>query len=305
MFAINKLSRQLAALAIAGGLVATASAAPRSKDADERSGVRTVTVTVVKDDGSGAQPALDASEFAVYRGDRKQQIVGVKGPSEAPVNVAVLIQDGLVSGVANEIKTIRTFINGLPEGSKVAVGYLRNTGLQLRQPLTADRRAATKALRIPLGSIDAGSAPFLGLEEAIRLFDGVEGRNQIILISNGLELNRDLSSASPTNNIDLDRAIAAAQRRGIPVWSLFANAPGAFGRGSVVVLYGQGSLQKLSDETGGEAFFTGTGFVSFDRALEAIADELGDQYVITYTGEGKGKLEVTTETANVKLRHAE
>ena len=32
---------------------------------------------------------------------------------------------------------------------------------------------------------------------------------------------------------------------------------------------------------------------------------MGDQYVISYLGDGKGKLEVTTESTGVKLRHAE
>lgn len=305
MFALKNFSRHFAALALVAGLASASSASPIPKDDETKSGVRTVTVTVVHNDDDTGKTRLEASEFAVFRGDDKQQIVDVKGPSEAPLNVAILIQDGLDAGVANEIKTIKSFISTLPEGSTVMVGYLRSTGLQVRQSFTADRKAAIKALRIPLNNFDVGSAPFTGLEEAIRRFDGVTGRNQIVMISNGLQLTRDFESAAPTNNLDLDRAISAAQKRGIPVWSIFANAPGRLGKGSLAISYGQGSLNKLADETGGKAFFQGLGFVTFDVALDSISREMGDQYVITYLGDGKGKLEVTTESTNVKLRHAE
>lgn len=305
MFALKQFSRQIAAVALVAGLASASSASPIPKDDDTKSGVRSVTVTVVHKDDDTSRTRLDASEFAVFRGDDKQQIVDVKGPSEAPLNVAILIQDGLDAGVANEIKTIKSFISTLPEGSTVMVGYLRSTGLEVRRPFTSDRKAAIKSLRIPFNNIDVGSAPFTGLEEAIRRFDGVTGRNQIVMISNGLQLSRDFASASPTNNPDLDMAISAAQKRGIPVWSIFANAPGRLGTGSLAISYGQSCLNKLADETGGKAFFSGLGFVTFDVALDSISREMGDQYVITYLGDGKGKLEVTTESTNVKLRHAE
>lgn len=305
MFELKNFSRQIAALALVAGLAASAAAAPLPKDDESKSGVRSVTVTVVHKDDDSSTSRLDASEFAVYRGDARQQIVDVKGPSDSPLNVAVLIQDGLAVGVGNEISTIKEFIAALPEGSTVMVGYLRSTGLQVRQAFTADRKKAIKALRIPLNNIDVGSAPFIGLEEALRRFDGVTGRNQVVMVSNGLQLNRDLASASPTNNLDLDRAISAAAKRGIPVWSIFANAPGRLGTSNLAVFYGQGCLNRLSDETGGRAFFSGRGFVTFDHALESIARDMGDQYVISYLGDGKGKLEVTTESTGVKLRHAE
>ncbi len=305
MFALKQFSRQIAAVALVAGLASASSASPIPKDDDTKSGVRSVTVTVVHKDDDTTKTRLDASEFAVFRGDDKQQIVDVKGPSEAPLNVAILIQDGLDAGVANEIKTIKSFISTLPEGSTVMVGYLRSTGLEVRRPFTSDRNAAIKSLRTPFNNIDVGSAPFTGLEEAIRRFDGVTGRNQIVMISNGLQLSRDFESASPTNNPDLDMAISAAQKRGIPVWSIFANAPGRLGKGSLAISYGQSCLNKLAAETGGKAFFQGLGFVTFDVALDSISREMGDQYVITYLGDGKGKLEVTTESTNVKLRHAE
>ncbi len=290
------------ALAGAAALNTGVALAGDKKNEDKADKVQTVTVTL--DSKKGAGP-IDPADFAVYKGDTKQQIVEVQGPADAPINVAVLIQDGLDFAVGNEMDTVKDFIKGLPAGSQVMVGYLRSTGLQTTQKFTTDLADAAKAVRLPISSIDQGSAPFIGLKEALDEFKGLSGRNQVVMISNGLELNRDLSSASPTSsNIDLERAISRAQSLGIPVWSLFANSPGRFGGTRFAVSYGQGSLNKLSDETGGKAFFSGTSFVTFDHAFEEIVENIGNQYLIAYQGDGKGDLDVTVETPGVKVRHA-
>ncbi len=41
-----------------------------------------------------------------------------------PLNIAVLIQDDLISRVGNEIGVTREFIRSLPAGSRVMVGYI-------------------------------------------------------------------------------------------------------------------------------------------------------------------------------------
>lgn len=282
---------------VAGGGVASA----RGGDSDAGDKVQTVTVTVDADKGQA--PRFDSADFAVYKGKNRLEILGVKGPSEAPINLAVLIQDGLDQGVGHELNTIKDFIKGLPEGSSVMVGYLRGTGLKVAEPFTTDLKEAAGAVRLPFSSFDEASVPFIGLREALERFEGVEGRNQVVMITNGLELNRDFASASPANNLDLDRAISKARSLGIPVWGIFANSAGRIGRHSTAIAYGQGSLKRLSDETGGKAFFAGRGFVTFDHALERIADGFRNQYLVAYRDGGKGDLEVTVEASGVELRH--
>jgi len=55
-----------------------------------------------------------------------------------PLNVAILIQDDLISRVANELGVTRDFIRSLPAGSRVMVGYITAGSLQVRQPFTTD-----------------------------------------------------------------------------------------------------------------------------------------------------------------------
>src|SRR6266478_6724510 len=89
----------------------------------------------------------------------------------APLNLAILIQDDLVSRVGNEIDITKEFIRTLPKGSRVMVGYITSGTLQVRQPFTTDLQQATRSLRIPTAST-ASSAfnPYVEVIEALRQF---------------------------------------------------------------------------------------------------------------------------------------
>src|SRR5688500_1071853 len=64
----------------------------------------------------------------------------------APLNLAVLIQDDLISSVGNEIGVTKEFIRTLPKGSRVMVGYITSGALQVRQPFTTDLDQAARSL---------------------------------------------------------------------------------------------------------------------------------------------------------------
>jgi hypothetical protein len=71
---------------------------------------------------------------------------------------------------------------------------------------------------------------------------------------------------------------------------------------------GMGSLQKLSDETGGRAFFQGTSApVSFDPFLrelgQSFARQLAITYLSTHPNKGYHRIEVKAEMPDVEIDH--
>ena len=60
-----------------------------------------------------------------------------------PLNLAILVQDDLISQVGNELGVTRDFIRSLPAGSRVMVGYITTGTLQVRQPFTSDGQSCT------------------------------------------------------------------------------------------------------------------------------------------------------------------
>lgn len=291
-----------------------ASVTGQRKQNDPSESERNVTILVTahphNDRMRDAAMKLRPDDFVVREDKRPQQIISVKRASEAPTILAVLIQDDLVSRVNNELNAIKEFIRRMPDGSRVMTGYVTSGTLQVSQDFTTDRERAAASLRI-VRSNESGSPynPYVEVVEALRRFDTpAVGRRLILLISDGLDTSHGFRGASPMHSPDLDRAIAEAQRRGVSVFSIYAPTVGLARVRGMEVNFGQGSLIRLADETGGEAFMSGTDFVTFDPYFKEFNDVLGLQWLVTYRSSGIGRsfrsVEITTEQ-NVHLHYAD
>jgi len=226
--------------------------------------------------------AVPAQGFASDKGEKKATN---KARVEAPLNLAVLIQDDLVSRVGNELNVTRDFIRGLPAGSRVMVGYITSGSLQVRQPFTDDLDKAARSLRMPISS-EAVSPfnPYVEVVEALKKFEGEgKNRNVVLLVSDGLDTSRGLDVSSTISSIDLLRAVREANRRNVTVYSFYAPTVGLTSQNRVLASYGQSALNRLSNETGGRAFFQGTtGFVTFDSYFDRLRAALNDQIAKAY-----------------------
>jgi hypothetical protein len=196
-----------------------------------------------------------------------------------PVNLAVLIQDDLVSRVGNELRVTADFIRGLPAGSTVMVGYIRSGSLQVRQPFTNDLAAASSALRIPVGSTSASPYnPYVQVRDAIKLFpEGGANRNALLLVSDGLDTSRGFDFSSSVDSVDLNRAVREAKNRGVSVYSFYAPSAGLTSWNGRAVGFGQSALNRISNETGGRAFFQGNDYVTFNAYFSRLTQTLNEQ----------------------------
>jgi hypothetical protein len=194
-----------------------------------------------------------------------------------PINIAILIQDDLISRVGNELGVTREFIRGLPEGSRVMVGYITTGSLQVRQPFTTDLNRAANSLRIPIASTSASAYnPYVEVIEAMKKFDSSwRGQKTVLLISDGLDTSRGFDATAAGHTLDIDRTISEAHRRDISIYSFYAPSVGLTSSSHLAASYGQSSLNRVTQETGGKAFFQGsTGFVTFDSYFDRLRREL-------------------------------
>lgn len=227
---------------------------------------------------------LAAQSFGAEGAEKKGRVARV----ESPLNLAVLVQDDLVSRVGSELDLTRDFIRSLPAGSRVMVGYLTAGSLQVRQPFTQDLSRAANALRIPAATESAAPYnPYTEIVEALRRFDaqsdaGGKNHNAILLVSDGLDVSRGFDPSSTLNSIDLLRAVREAKQRNVSVYSFYAPTVGLTSFDRLAINYGQSSLLRLSKETGGEAFFQGTSFVTFDSYFEQLRRTLNARSATAY-----------------------
>lgn len=280
-----------------------------------RQQVRTVTIPIsiftkkeLKE--RQAEEFVQADRLVVNEDNDDQSILSIKSVSDAPLSIAILIQDDLASGFNLQIKDIQRFIMDLPQGTRVMVAYLRSGTPEIRQKFTDDRQAAAAAVRIVSGnSSNAPRSPYSGINDIISRFDATpNGRRAILLFSDGLDTTGGLNLASVAQSFDLEQAILKAQRRSAAVYSFYY--PTQLNRSaSAIALASQGALEKLSDQTGGRAFAQGLSEpVSFLPFFADITLSLNRQFSLTYLsthmGKGYHKVRVTSTNPDIRIVHA-
>lgn len=262
-----------------------------------------VTITIEKE----AELELQNIDLTISEDGEPQTIISIRSiGTNSPITLAVLIQEDLPT-VGNEIKPLADFIRNLPKGSRVMVGYLRTGSLQVRQRFTNDLEKAAKALRPPSGFANSGPYnPYVEVIEALKRFESQPlGRSAILLVSDGLDISRGVDSSSPTQSIDLQRAVNESQRRGVAIYGFYAPSAVAASSPSLAG-NAQSSLLRLSNETGGLAFFQGTGApVSFEPFIRKLDISLQKQaaltFLSTHLGKGFHKIEVRSSTPGVNV----
>src|SRR5689334_3917110 len=181
----------------------------------------TVPVTIrVKE-----ETELQNIDLSIHEDGEPQTIISIRSiGTNTPITLAVLIQEDLVPSVGNEIKDLAEFIRKLPKNSRVMVGYLRTGSLQVKQRFTADLDKAASALRPPTGSANSSPYnPYVEVIEALKRFESQPlGRRAILLVSDGLDISRGVDSSSPTQSVDLQRAVNESQRRGVAIYGFYA-----------------------------------------------------------------------------------
>jgi hypothetical protein len=277
--------------------------------------VRTVTIPIsifTKQELRQAQTEefIQADRLIVKEDKEEQTILSIRSVANTPLTLAVLIQDDLTSNFNLQLRDLARFISGLPRSSRVMVAYLRGGSLQIRQRFTDDLQKASKSLRIVTSSSSAAPrSPYDGVVDALDRFDALpSGRRAILLVSDGLDTSQGLVGLSPTQSTELDRAILRAQRKSVAVYSIYSPASLTESGNSNLILAGQGALQRLSDETGGRAYFQGSiAPISFDPFFRDLSVMLNRQFALTYLSthmkKGYHRVDVTSTNPAVKIEH--
>lgn len=266
----------------------------------------TVPVTIRLRDSKPVEMRI--VDYLLREDGEMQTILSQRTSKESPLTLAILFQDDLVSSVSSEARTIAEFIRNQPGGTRVMIAYIRQGSLEVRRKFTNELEKVAQGVRPPLGLASASPFnPFIEIIEGLRRFDSQPlGRRAMIVISDGLDVSRGVDSSSPGQSIDLQRAITEAQRRSVAVYSIFV--PSIVSTGQNLNLNGQGCLERLSSETGGRAFFQGTGApVSFDPFLKEINALFEKQIALTYLSthmkKGFHKLDIKPLEGDVEIRH--
>ena len=300
---MNATSRKALLLSV---LVFTCSAALMAETPKPvAAGKATITVTAIgrKD---AAPPPISKDDVQLTVDKQRKQVAGwEKGDA---LGLAILIDDSLDSSVASQWNELKEFIMAQPASTAVAVAYAANSSAVVAQDFTTDHALAAKALRIPRGQFGIGSSPYLAVIDWLKRWPDTGSRRSLLLISSGIDSFR--GTWGPFYP-DVDTAVSRAQRENVNLWSIYSPGSGHRSRSFALANLAQNNLTKMTDETGGEAYYLGTSApVSFKPYLDEISLHLNNQYLLTFAGDGGGKgkytrIQLKTELQNVEFSHAD
>src|ERR1700749_3769832 len=117
----------------------------------ETSAARAI-VTATSKSSEDAAP-LPRQSITLLEGRKPQDVTGwvpLRGPRSG-LQLVVLLDDSSRGNLGLQLNDIRTFLNGLPPTTQVAIGYMRNGSPNLVQKFTTDHAQAAKSLRLPSG----------------------------------------------------------------------------------------------------------------------------------------------------------
>jgi hypothetical protein len=290
-------------------------------------------------------PTFQSGDVKVKQGKnflKVNQLIPAKGDNAA-LQLFVLIDDTLNTGIGTNLNEIKDFITAQPASTVVGVGYMSNAVVQVAQNFTADHDLAVKALRLPRGSLSTMDSPYLSLISLVKGWPQQNVRREVLMVTDGVDRLRGEQAAPtaflpasprtgpgvqprssrlgpnygpvyhslPTMSPDVNSASEISQRYNVIIYSMYAVGVGRAARSSWDLEIGLSGLTKLADETGGDCFSLGTSNpVSFKPYLERLQKLFDNQYYLVFqaapgTKDGLQRVNVSTEVPNSEIAAAD
>jgi len=214
----------------------------------------------------GDKPPMNVAADGTLQPMQVSEAGKVEGRPDAFVGTNVFLlydtSNYMYRGFVYASDAIADFIRGLDRADSVAV-YTYSRNLSRAAPLTKERNNAIFGLRNAVAGDDSAlyNCLLLTLRDAAR----VPGRKVVIVFSNGPD---NASMVAP------DDVRAVAEDEGIPIYVISTNEVTKDPVSSSV-------FKRISTGTGGKSYFAKT-WQKQVEAFEAIREDLGNSYTITY-----------------------
>jgi hypothetical protein len=268
----------------------------------------TVTANVA---GNKRMPEISQSDVVVRQGKSRLEVtewVPARG-DRAGLELFILIDDAADSRIALQYDDLRAFINAQPASTLIGVGYMRNATVQIAQDLTANHSLAAQALRLPFGHPGAYGSPYLSAVDLMKSWPVDQNRREILMFTDGTgrDSHHGVWHRGYSTDVDVDTASAVAQRTGTNIFSIYAPGSALSRHGYWAGVNGQMNMTRLSDSTGGAAFYLGLhNPVSIRPYLDQLQSMLDNQYLLSFSAKpgkrsGLQSINLSTEVAGVDL----
>ena len=266
----------------------------------------TVLINVDSKHNEPLNPALLKLEVNRH----ESPITAVTPLSPATAQVAILIDDGLRSSVSLQLKDIENFINSLPAGTQVMVGYMQNGTVRSAGGFSANHEEVASQLRVVESIPGAAASPYFSLSTFVKNWPSNQpGARLVLMITNGIDPYNGRPSVLNQDSPYVQTAQEDAERAGVAVYSIYYGDAGMHG-GS---FSGQSYLSQVAEATGGELFNMGSiPPPSFAPYLKEFRKAIVESYSVSFMASANREkrdtltpVKVTSSQSGVKIHAPE
>ena len=257
------------------------------------------TTALINAQSKGNVP-LNPSQLTLQVDGHNTPITAVTAVQPVGAQVAILIDDGLRSSFSLQLRDVKSFVETLPPGTKVLIGYMQNGTVRSRGSFSANPGEALGDLRIPLASPGESASPYFCLSDFVKHWPSNDpGPRMVLMITNGVDPYNGRASIMNQDSPYVQNAQEDAQRAGVAVYSIYYGDAGF--RGGAANFSGQSYLQQIAEATGGQSFYQGTITPpSFAPYLAQFRKAIVESYTISFMAQAHNEKSGTLERIKVK-----
>lgn len=238
------------------------------------------TTTIVHIEAKGRP--VDPSMLTLQLRGKPVAIDSLTPATGQGVELAILIDDGLRTSFALQLKDLDNFIQGLPPSVKVLVGYMRDGSVSAKTGFTNDHEVLSKQIRIPFSAPGISASPYLCLSDFVKQWPSrTRAARVVLMITNGVDPYNGSTSVLNQDSPYVQQATDDAIRAGAAIYALYYGNTGM--RGGSANFSGQSYLSQIADATGGESLWQGTSNpVNVSPYLKELGKALNETYLLAF-----------------------
>ena len=276
------LGRRYAAAAIAAA--ALLFAAPIfAQNEGQTHGQAVITILPAKN--AEAAPAIDQQDFQLKVDGKDATITGftpLRGNNDR-LEVVLMLDAGARSSITTQFGDIQNFFKSLPPDARATLAYMEYGTAKLVSPLSTDRDAVLKGLRIPGGLPGEDASAYVCLSDLAKHWPSNDSgaRRIVVMITDGVDYyDPHYDPQDPY----MQASITDSVRAGLVVYSVYWENRGRFDSSFYANYSGQNLLQQVTQATGGQSYWEGIGNpVSFQPYFKDLDRRLQNQYELAFS----------------------
>jgi hypothetical protein len=257
---------------------------------------------------AAAPPALTPADLTVLERDARAPVIRLDRlpADQADMQLFVVMDDSTrSSSLGLQLPDLKKWVDSLPPGAQVAIGYIHNGAAQMRQPFTTDHTRAGAALRLPESVPGVNGSPYFSVSNLARHWpsNDLSAHRILLFFTDGVD--RYYDDPQIIDDPYVDAAVDSAMRNRLTIYTVYLRGAGRYGEGPWGTTVAQSRLLQVSNETGGCSYqedFTDP--VTIAPFLKNLSARLSNQYRVTFqalNGSGFQPVKLRTELPGVKI----